>query len=403
MNFERQKVKICEIADINKFNYSTKDKWNFINYLDTGNITENKIDLIQFIDLALDKLPSRAKRKVKDNSIIYSTVRPNQKHFGFIKKQPLNFLVSTGFTVLDCKTNVANPKYVYYYLIQDNIVDYLHSIAEQSVSTYPSIKSSDIGDLEILLPSLEAQEKTAKILSALDDKIELNNRINKNLEKQAQALFKSWFVDFEPFGGVMPSDWCCGQIKDLSAEIICGKTPSTKDKDNFGSDIPFITIPDLYNNVYVIKTERYLSTRGANLQRNKFLPKNSICVSCIGTAGLVSLVYKTSQTNQQINSIIPKDWISPYFIYFTMLNMSNKINSYGQSGSTIVNMNKSQFEKLDIIIPNIEIMKDFNNHVKSHFDLILINQLQNEKIAQLRDALLPKLMNGEIDVDKVEI
>lgn len=329
----------------------------------------------------------------------YSVLFSSRAPIGYIAINKVEVCTNQGFKSV-VPNNNTNYMFLYYLLKYNK--DNIESMG--SGTTFKEVSGNVMKNIKVKVPtSLLTQQKIAKILSALDDKIELNNRINKNLEEQAQALFKSWFVDFEPFGGVMPGDWCCGQIKDLSTEIICGKTPSTKDEENFGSDIPFITIPDLYNNVYVIKTERYLSTRGANSQKNKFLPKNSICVSCIGTAGLVSLVYKTSQTNQQINSIIPKDWISPYFIYFTMLNMSNKINSYGQSGSTIVNMNKSQFEKLDIIIPNIEIMKDFNNHVKSHFDLILINQLQNEKIAQLRDTLLPKLMNGEIDVDKVEI
>ncbi len=114
--------------------------------------------------------------------------------------------------------------------------------------------------------------------------------INENLEQQAQALFKAWFVDFKPFGGVMPDDWYIGTISDLSSDIICGKTPSTKKKEYYGDYMPFITIPDMHNNVYVIATERSLSEMGSVSQFKKTLPANSIFGSCIGTALLITLV-----------------------------------------------------------------------------------------------------------------
>ena len=227
--------------------------------------------------------------------------------------------------------------------------------------------------------------------------------INENLEQQAQALFKSWFVDFEPFGGAMPDDWSIGTISDLSRDIICGKTPSTKKKEYYGDYIPFITIPDMHNNVYVIATERSLSKMGSDSQSKKTLPANSICVSCIGTAGLVTLVAVDSQTNQQINSIIPKERYSPYYIFLLMQTFSERINRLGQSGSTIVNLNKAQFGLMEALVPSINDMNDFDTTVKPLFERILANQYENQRLAALRDTLLPKLMNGEIDVSAVEI
>jgi len=172
---------VGEICTSNASSYGSKENWAYVNYLDTGNITGNVIDSIQFIDLSKEKLPSRAKRKVKRNSIIYSTVRPNQRHYGIIKEQPNNFLVSTGFAVLDPKESIVDADYLYYYLSQYEVVELLHAIAEQSVSAYPSIKASDIEDLEITLPPIEEQRQIATILKSLDDKIKLNTEINKNL------------------------------------------------------------------------------------------------------------------------------------------------------------------------------------------------------------------------------
>ena len=201
----------------------------------------------------------------------------------------------------------------------------------------------------------------------------------------------------------IPEAWKNGTIEDLSEEIICGKTPSTKKQEYYGSDIPFITIPDMHDKIYIVKTERYLSKFGANSQFTKYLPKNSICVSCIGTAGLVSLVYEKSQTNQQINSIIPKEDFSAYYIFLLMKNISKVIINLGQSGTTMCNLNKLQFSKINIMIPSIKIMNLFDKVVYSLFEQILNNTLENEKLADLRDTLLPHLMSGELDVSNVEL
>ena len=152
-----------------------------MNYLDTGNITDNVVEKIQHIDINKEILPSRARRKVNYNSILFSSVRPNQRHFGIIKSMPDNFLVSTGFVVVDALTNFVDSDYLYFWLTQREVVELLHSIAEQSVSAYPSIKSSDIENLEIKLPPIEIQKRIASILRSISEKIQLNNHINDNL------------------------------------------------------------------------------------------------------------------------------------------------------------------------------------------------------------------------------
>lgn len=194
----------------------------------------------------------------------------------------------------------------------------------------------------------------------------------------------------------MPNDWCYGTIQDLSTEIICGKTPSTKKKEYYGDAIPFITIPDMHNCVYALETEKKLSTLGADSQKNKTLPYNSINISCIGTAGLVTLVPYPSQTNQQINSIIPRKGYSPYFIYLMMKSKSKEIHRLGQGGSTIVNLNKAQFGKITTIIPSPDIMMKFDGIVGPIFKLILSNQEMNIRLSRLKNNLLAILLNKEV-------
>lgn len=159
----------------------------------------------------------------------------------------------------------------------------------------------------------------------------------------------------------------------------------------------------MHNSIYTIKTERALSKLGAETQKNKLLPPNSICVSCIGTAGLVSLTSEISQTNQQINSIIPQKNISPYYIYLLMLTKNEIINKLGQSGSTIVNLNKTQFERISVLIPSDEVLNNFHELLKPIFTSILKNMKENEKLSNIRDNLLPKLISGKLDIKNCHI
>ncbi len=313
------------------------------------------------------------------------------------------YLVSQRqFRVTFDEEKVYVPYLVFYfhtYEGQHKILSFANQVGVPALSQ----PLKNFRQIEIDLPSLEVQKKIASVVESINGKIESNTAINNNLLAQAQAIYKSWFVDFEPFNSERPSNWKNGCISDVSKDVICGKTPSTKVSEYYGEDIPFITIPDMHDNTYIVTTERYLSIKGADSQGNKTLPFNSICVSCIGTAGLVSLVSKYSQTNQQINSIIPKNDYSAYYIFLLMQTLSETINKLGQSGSTIVNLNKAQFSKIEILIPSDDILMSFHELVSPFFATILANQRENIKLAEMRDALLPRLVSGELDVSEVDI
>lgn len=173
-------MKISDFCLLNSTSLKKNESSKEFLYLDTANITNGTIDSFQEYS-SYAELPSRARRKVSNNSILYSTVRPNQKHFGILTNPPDNLIVSTGFCVIDVDEKIANPRYVYYYLAQESITTKLHAIAEQATTAYPSIKPKDLGDLDINLPDLEKQNEIAKILTTLDEKIFLNSRINDNL------------------------------------------------------------------------------------------------------------------------------------------------------------------------------------------------------------------------------
>lgn len=381
------KYKLGQICLTNAESYSKSDNWNYVNYLDTGNITENKIDEIQFIELNNEKLPSRAKRKVIVGDIIYSTVRPNQLHYGYISYIPDNFLVSTGFTTIRVDQAIANSKYIYFLLTQDEVTQHLSALAEQSTSAYPSIKPSDIENLEIDLPPLETQKQIASILSALDDKIELNNKINENLEQQAQALFKAWFVDFEPFGGVMPENWekkSLGEISEMSAG---------GDKPKNATEIPTTenTVP-IYSNG--------ISNEGLYGFTDKAkIVEESVTVSARGTIGYVCLRQTPYVPIVRLITIIPRTSIvSAKYIYLHLKTMN-----ISGTGTTQQQLTVPNFKSTELSIPNITVINKFTSIVNPMFEKIKDNKIENQRLASLRDTLLPKLMNGEIDVSEVQI
>ena len=368
--------KECKLGDICKSNinsYSEKDNWSFVNYLDTGNITENKISDIQFIDLSSESLPSRARRKVQLNDIIYSTVRPNQKHFGIIKNQPENFLVSTGFAVLHINKTIADPNFIFYNLIQNENTESLHAIAEQTTSAYPAIKPSDIENLSIKLPPLPTQQKIAAILSSLDDKIELNNKINTNLEQQAQALFKNWFVDFEPFGGKMPEGWKVGKLSEL-INVKYGKDHKKLNDGNY----------PVYGSGGIM---RYV---------DKFLyDKESVLIPRKGTLNNVFYINDPFwSVDTMFYTEMKKENIAKYVYFFVKGKDLNSMNA----GSAVPSMTTEILNAIEVVIPSDEYLEKFENIVSPMFKQIKQCIIENENLASIRDTLLPKLMNGEIKI-----
>ena len=373
----------------------------FCLFLSAKNVTKSGFNFseTQFISQRKDTLLNNGKLKRGD---IVITTRGTVGNVALYSPQIFydNVRINSGMLIIRCTNNISN-QYLYQVLRSEWFQKQI--MAVQSGSAQPQLPKSHFLKMYVPLPSLPIQEKIASILQLIDDKVMTNNAINNNLEQQAQAIFKSWFVDFDPFGGNRPIDWITGIVDDLGAEIICGKTPSTKKKEYYGGNTPFITIPDMHGCVYNVSTERYLSAAGVASQPKKTLPHNTVCISCIGTAGLVTLVSEKSQSNQQINSIVPKEGISAYYIYLLMQTLSETINKLGQSGSTIVNLNKTQFGKIPVPIPSEQVLCNFDTLCKPLFEMILSNQKENIKLANLRDTLLPKLMAGELDVSDLDL
>ena len=391
-------MRLGDCCKTNLHTYSDKEKWSMIRYLDTGSITEGRIDEIQTLYPGVDKIPSRARRKASVGDILFSTVRPNQKHYGIIEAGTENLLVSTGFTVVTVDTTIADSYFIYYYLTQSSVIESLQAIAEQSTSTYPSIKPSDIEDIELDLPELETQKKIGSTLRMLDRKIALNEEINDNLEQQAQSYFQELFVDnADP-------EWTTGTISDLGA-VVGGSTPSKAKPEYYTeSGIAWITPKDLSINKskFVSHGENDITELGLKNSSAAIMPEGTVLFSSRAPIGYIAIAAGEVTTNQGFKSVVPKPEIGTPFVYFFLKNTLPVIEGMA-SGSTFKEVSGSTMKNVPAVIPDAETLAKFSDFCAPIFAQQRILEEQNQSLATLRDNLLPKLMSGEIDVSTVQL
>ena len=386
-------IKISDICDINSSNISSKDNYEFINYLDTSNLTEGVIDTLQKLVVGEDKIPSRAKRKVKKNDVLISTVRPNQKHYGILRKLKENLIVSTGFVVLSAKEDIVDAEYLYRYLTQDSITNYLQAIGETSTSAYPSIKPSDIGSLEIELPQLEEQKAIAKVLSDLDEKIETNNKINKKLEEMSQAIFKQWFVDFEfPNEDGKPYKSSGGEMYESEKGLI----PKDFEVSNLGEFFNVITGKENANFAKKNGEYKYFTCSQKDFMCDEFAFDGKALL--LAGNGDFSLKWYNGKFNAYQRTYVLQPFKEHTFeyLYLTMNNYLKYITQ-GSQGSVIKFLTKGMIANYKIIY-NDDLVDKFNKIISSIFIKQENINREIEKLSEIRDILLPKLMSDEIRV-----
>ena len=410
---EWQAIRLGEIIKTNQSTYSPKENWRFVNYLDTGNITMNRVDEIQYINSAKDKLPSRARRKVKTNSIIYSTVRPNQLHYGLIKEQPDNFLVSTGFTVIDVDCDKADPDFIYYALTKQEVTEQLQAIAEQSVSAYPSIKPSDIENLELMIPDIKTQERIVSILSSIDEKIKKNNAINNNLEEQIKLLCHSWLVDYAPFGYRQPSSWSTVSLSSI-ATFISGY--SYKGMELSESDTAMATIKNFERNGG-FKLSGYKEIKpSSKLKPNQYADLFDTLVAhtdltqnaeVIGNAELVlsKSGYKDIVFSMDLVKVLPKEGLSKFLLAALLRDGRFKTHALGYvNGTTVLHLSKKALQEFELLLPlDLNELAPLAKAIEAMYRQIAANIDESIQLTNLRDTLLPKLMSGKLDLSHIEL
>ena len=394
---EWKEYRLGDICQTNKAQYSSKENWQNFLYLDTGNITKGKIDEIQKFN-SFKSLPSRARRKVNDGDIIYSSVRPNQEHYGYIKNPPANLLVSTGFIVITAKRDIINSVFLYNYLTRPEITKYLQAIGEQSVCTYPAIKPSDIEDLVVKIPSLDVQIEIASILSSIDDKIAVNRRICANLEAQAQALFKHWFIDFAPFKdgkfveselGMIPEGWRVGNLFDIASIFDKIRKPlSGKDREYMNKVYPYYGATSCmdYVDSYLFDGIYTLIGEDGSVVKEDGLP-------------YMQYVWGKFWVNNHAHILQGKNGFSTEMVhvFLSITNIKHLV-----TGAVQAKLSQANMQKIILPIPP----KNELNKIRPVIDSLYAKKRnceeESSRLSTLRDTLLPRLMSGELQVNETD-
>ena len=397
-----EKVKLGNVTDscLGKMLDQNKNKGDYQPYLANVNVRWGEFDLE---DLPLMKFEESEQERYElkyGDLVICEGGEPGR--CAIWKEQIPNMKIQKALhrvRVHDC----LDYRYLFYWFLLAGKTGELDQYF--TGATIKHMPGQKLKEVVIDKPPLEIQHRIADILSAYDDLIENNQKQIKLLEEAAQRLYKEWFVDLRFPGhentkivdGV-PEGWNECTVESFGT-VITGKTPPTSNKEYYtNGKVPFVTIPDMHNVVYPLKTEKRLTIEGAQTQKNKYIPPNSVMISCIGTVGLVSIATEVCQTNQQINSIILNNEDDLYFFYESMLRMKDLLDGLGSNGATMTNVNKSKLEKLIIISPSKDIVKQYNDVCKPLFESALNLSRKNVYLKNMREALLPKLMSGEVEV-----
>lgn len=402
------KVRLEEIADF-QYGYTASSKET-----DTGTkllrITDIVPDLIDWETVPFCDIDEKEIKQyeIKKGDILIARTGATAGYAKLIRKQPQKSVFASYLIRLTMKKADADPDYVGRIIESDIFKQFVTTHAGGAAQ--PHANAPVLKNFELSLPDIKTQTEIVDMLSGYDDLIENNTHRIKILEQTAQAIYTEWFMRFRFPGhekvkmvdsgtdfGKIPEGWEVKKIREVG-KIVTGKTPPTSDASNFGDFMPFIKTPDMHSSIFCISTNEKLSVQGVETQKNKIIPRDAIVVSCIGTIGVVGITTRDSQTNQQINSIIPTQTNIREYLYFVCVNLKSHLKNIGANGATMGNVNKEKFETIEILSPSNSILNLFNDMTQEMFDEIKSLSYQNQNLRQTRDLLLPKLVTGEIQV-----
>ncbi len=294
-----------------------------------------------------------------------------------------------------CYFNVnadVDKYFIKYVVTNKDFQEYIRNFA--TGTTIPNVSLKTMREYSFFLPPIEEQKAIAEVLSSLDDKIDLLHRQNKTLENLAQTLFRQWFIE------EAKEEWEIGTLDDILS-VKGGSTPSTANSDFWDGEISWTTPRDLSSNVgvYLFKTERKITEEGLEKISSGLLPTGTILLSSRAPVGYLAISDIPLAINQGYIAILDNKDFSKYFIYLWLKENIDYIVS-NANGSTFLEISKSVFKSLEVIKPPKEIRLKFDNKVIPMFEKIKINSKQIQTLENLRDTLLPKLLRGEVRVEK---
>ncbi|MFN4083396.1 MAG: restriction endonuclease subunit S [Bacteroidia bacterium] len=385
---------IGNLVDVNAKTAGRSFAYENIEYIDTSSVTDGIFDVPQIIEFK--NAPSRAKRIVINNDIIISTVRPNLKHFGFIKNPKPNTIVSTGYAVISSKK--IDAKFLYYYLASDFVTNYLSLISENQTSAYPSFNPELIKKLKIQYPEKpETQQRIASILSAYDDLIEVNNQRIKLLEQTARELYKEWFVRMRfpgykqaKFKKGIPEKWKTIAISDM-VDFKMGQSPKSEFYNEDGIGLPFHQGVGNYG-LRFPEHKVFCSVNG------RIANEGDVLFSVRAPVGRLNIADRKIIIGRGLAALRHKKGLNNYLFYL-LQNEFSKEDLIG-NGSIFNSVGKDELKKFKIFDVG-DLAKQFNDFVEP-IDKQLLNLIhQNTQLRQIRDRLLPRLISGKLKVSEL--
>lgn len=314
-------------------------------------------------------------------------------------------VLGKGACYLNCNPKIVVSSYLYYQLQSSHFKSYIHLMSTGSTIKHISLKT--MREYVFELPSLTDQRRIVSILSSLDRKIELNNKINADLEEMAQAIFKNWFVEFEPFKdgkfvdselGMIPEGWKVGRLDEI-ADVVGGSTPSKAKPEYYTQKgIAWLTPKDLSNHpaVYTSRGEIDITEEGYNSTSTKLMPKGTILFTSRAPIGYISIAQNDICTNQGFKSLVPKK-AGTCFLYCFLKYVTPEIENKS-TGSTFKEASGALMKSLQVIMPDQKVFEEFEEIVSPLFARIESLEKENSRLSLLRDTLLPRLMSGELEV-----
>lgn len=378
---------------------------NGVPILNGSNLQGFKLKEDSFGYLTKEKADSLKKCNAHRGDIIVT----HRGTLGQIVYVPVNskydrYVISQSQFRFRCKADLVDVQYlVYYFHTREGQYKILANASQVGVPALARATST-FRLIDIKLPPLDDQRRIASILSSLDRKIELNNKINADLEEMAQAIFKNWFVDFEPFKdgkfvdselGMIPEGWKVGRLTDV-IKLMPGGTPKTSEPlywDN--GTIPFFSPKDV-NGVYCFATEKHITETGLNKCSSNLYPKDTIFITCRGTVGKVCLAACDMAMNQSNYAIKAIDGYSQYYVFFLVKSVVERLIKKS-NGAVFSAITSKDFDE-EILIPSQKAVEDFTNMIDGFFRRIFTIGTENSRLSALRDTLLPRLMSGELEV-----
>ena len=332
-----------------------------------------------------------SKYQLKPNDIVFARTGASTGRNYFYDGSDGNFVYAGFLIKFSIDPDKVNPKYIKYYCRSKTYFDWVSSF--NTGSTRGNINAQTLGNMPIVDISREQQDALVDTLSALDAQIAENKKINHHLEQMAQAIFKSWFVDFEPFGGTMPNDWREGTLSEI-ATITMGQSPDGASYREDGIGTVF----------YQGRAEfgsRFPTRRLFTTQPKRMASKGDVLMSVRAPVGDLNVAYETCCLGRGLAGIQSTSGFQSFVLY-TMFVLKPQLDMFNGEGTVFGSINKNAMASLRVIIPTIDVLSQFEKLVSPMDATIENNFTENCNLETTRDALLPRLMSGELSIADIK-